>query len=110
MRSYLVDEIVHSDLEKINNFLNKNAVKSNLDQIFWVRIPNDLLSDIQFQHRNCQPYVFAVELGSDWVKLEFFIRSQKSMRCTCSDYCTTQQGNYIIKFAQSIIEQLDIKT
>ena len=110
MRSYLIDEISPPALEKIGGFLNKNAISSNLDQIFWVQIPDDLLGATQFQHQNCQPYVFAVELGTDWIKLEFFVRSMKSMRCTCSDYCTTQQESYIISFAQSLIEQLDIKT
>ncbi len=110
MRSYLIDEISPSALEKVSGFLHKNAISSNLDQIFWVQIPEDLLSRTQFQHHNCQPYVFAVELGSDWVKLEFFVRSLKSMRCMCSGYSTAQQERYIISLARSLIEQLDIKT
>ena len=39
MRAYLIDEISDSGMEKINGFLKKNAITSNLDQLFWVPIP-----------------------------------------------------------------------
>ena len=110
MRSYLIDEISPSDMDKISGFLKKNAIKSNLGQILWVQMPDDLLSDIQTEHRNCQPHVFAVELGSDWIKLEFFVRSLKNMRCICLGYCTHPQRDFIIDFAHGMIEQLGIKT
>ena len=110
MRSYMIDEINSSDIEKINAFLNENAVSSSLDQLFWVKIPQDLLSEIQFQHKDCQPHAFAVELGDDWVKLEFLIRSMKNMQCTCPAYCTEQQQKFIIKFALGMLEQLGVST
>ena len=110
MRSYLLDEISPSDIKKINAFLKKNAVRSSLDQLFWIKIPQDLLSEIQFRHRHCQPYAFAVEVGHAWLKLEFFVRSLKNMRCTCPGYSTRQQQEFIINFAHTMIERLDIRT
>lgn len=110
MKAYLIDEISSSDMEKINGFLRENAITSNLDQISWIRIPDDLLSDTQFEHHICQPHVFAVELGLDWVKLEFFVRSLKNIRCTCPGHCTEPQRDYVIKFAHGMIEQLGIRT
>ena len=110
MRSYLIDEIRPSDMEKVREFLSKNAVKSSLNQLFWVRIPQDILSEAQFQHLDCQPHVFAVELGTDWIKLEFLVRSLAQMRCDCTGYCTTQQQTFIIGFALNMIEGLDLYT
>jgi len=110
MRSYLIDEISPADMEKVTGFLKKNVVVSNLDQIFWVKIPQDLLSETQFQHRDCQPHAFAVEVGHDWVKLEFLVRSLKNMRCTCPGYSTKQQRAFIINFAHNMIKELDIHT
>ena len=110
MRSYLIDELTPSDMEKINGFFKKNTIKSHLKQIFWVQIPDDLLSDIQLEHRHCQPHVFSVELGSDWLRLEFYVRSLKDMRCTCLGYCTAEQRDYITRFSHGMIEQLDIRT
>jgi hypothetical protein len=110
MRSYLIDEVMKSDMEKVSAFLTENATKSNLDQIFWVKIPDDLLSEKQFQHLDCRPHAFAVELGSDWIKLEFLVRSLKHMRCDCPGYCTRQQQDFVINFAHNMIKQLDITT
>jgi hypothetical protein len=110
MRAYLIDEITSTDMEKINGFLERHAIKSHLDQVFWVQIPDGILSDTQIKHTACQPHVFSVELGSDWVKLEFFIRSLKTMGCTCPGYCTTNQMDYVIRFTRSMIEQLGIRT
>ena len=110
MRSYLIDEIMSSDIEKIDAFLKKNAIPSNLEQLFWVKIPQDLLSETQFEHTDCHPHAFAVELGEDWVKLEFLIRSMKNMQCTCPGYCTEQQQRFIINFALGMLKQLDIGT
>ena len=110
MRSYLIDEIPPADMEKIVEFLKRNAIRSELDDIFWVQMPEDLLSDIQYQHRECRPFVFAIELGSDWMKLEFFIRSLKGLRCQCQAYARPQQRILIIHFANNMIEQLGIST
>ncbi len=97
-------------MKKMRVFLQENASSSELDALFWVRLPQDLLSGIQYQHTACRPFVFAVELGEDWIKLEFFIRSLKGMRCSCQGYCTSQQRSFIISFAHRALENLDIKT
>ncbi len=110
MKSYLIDEISPPDIEKISDFLKENSVSSSLAQLFWVKIPHDLLSATQFQHLDCRPHAFAVELGDDWVKLEFLVRSLKNMQCTCPGYSTKQQRNFIMDFAHNMIEALHIKT
>jgi hypothetical protein len=110
MRGYLIDELSPSNIQKIREFLREHAIRSSLDHIFWVRIPDDLLSETQFQHSKCRPHVFAVELGQDWVKLELFVRTLKSMRCDCPGYSTPQQRNFILNFADGMIEQLNIDT
>ena len=110
MRSYLIDEISSSDMDKISEFLKKNAIKSSLGQILWVRMPDNLLNDIQAEHQDCRPHVFSAELGPDWIKLEFYVRSLKKMRCTCPAYCTDPQRDFIINFAHDMIEQMGIKT
>lgn len=110
MRAYLIDEILPDYMTKIEDFLKKNASSSNLDQIYWIEIPDHLLSETQSGHLKCQPHVFAVEVGTDWVKLEFFVRTLTNLGCKCIGYCTRQQRDYVINFANSMIEQLCIKT
>ena len=110
MRAYLIDEILPDHMPGIKDFLKENALSSSLDQIYWVEIPDHFLSKTQFEHRNCRPHVFAVELGQDWVKLEFFVRTLTNLGCTCIGYCTAQQRNYVINFAHGMIDQLCITT
>ena len=110
MRSYLIDEITSSDMKKMRGFLQENASSSELDSLFWCRLPQDILSDIQSQHTECQPFAFAIELGDNWIKLEFFVRSLTGMRCSCQDYCTSRQRSFIIDFAHRALENLDIRT
>jgi len=110
MRYYLIDEISRADIDKINDFLNHSAMRSELEKLFWIKIPRDLLSEVQYQHVQCGPHVFAVELGNDWIKIEFFIRNLMDLQCTCQDYCTSQQKDFLMNFAQKMIEDLGIKT
>jgi hypothetical protein len=110
MRAYLIDEIPVQEMERVEGFLKKHAIRSSLEQIFLVRIPDDLLNKTQFLHTQCRPHVFAVELGPDWIKLELFVRTLTSMRCDCPAYCTPMQRDYIFRFADGIIEQLKIRT
>lgn len=110
MRAYLIDELEPSDAEKIKKYLNDVAVASGLEKIYWLRIPQRLLNEAQMSHRDCQPHVFAVELGNDWVKFEFFSRSSNQMACFCQDYSTESQTAYIINFANQMIDRLGIKT
>jgi hypothetical protein len=110
MRAYLIDEISHPDMEKIRAFLTCNAIKSGMDGVFWVRVPVDLLSEAQHQHEACQPHVFAVELGTGFVRLELFIRSLPSMRCTCPALCTSAQRDFVIRFADGMMDQLQIRS
>ncbi|MFC1867265.1 hypothetical protein ACFL0H_03935 [Thermodesulfobacteriota bacterium] len=110
MRSYLLDEVSVSDIGKIVGFLNENALRSGMEKLFWVEIPKDCFNETQVQHIECQPYFFAIELGTDWIKTEFFVRTLKNLQCQCSGYCNLRQGNFIFNFMEIMLKELDIKT
>jgi len=110
MKAYVLDEISGEDISKITGFLKENASRSTMEKIFWVKFPKDLLSPLQFQHAGCQPHVFAVEIGPDWVKLEFFVRTLETLKCDCAAYCTVPQRDHIIDFADGMLDQLNIGT
>jgi hypothetical protein len=110
MRSYLIDELSPDDMKKLKGFLKQDALKSQLESIFWMRVPEDLLSAVQFQHRDCRPHVFAVELGTQWIKVELFIRSLRGLNCECQAYCTSAQRAFILDFADRAIGDLQVRT
>lgn len=110
MRSYLIDEISHSHLEKVKVYLNEHALRSDLNEIFWVQLPEELLNDAQSKHRGCHPYVFAIELGRDWIKTECLIRSLNNMKCEAQAYCDPRQWAFITEFVNGMILELEILT
>jgi hypothetical protein len=110
MRQYQLDEIPRSDISQIRDYLNQHAAAAGLDGIWWVDVPEDMLSPTQFDHRDCWPHRFAVELGDDFVRFEFLIRSLKTMRCACIGYATRQQRDFILAFADRLTEELALRT
>lgn len=110
MRAYLINEIDSSGMGKIHAYLKQVAISSSLEKVYWLGMPAHLLDKTQEAHRDCQPHVYAVELGRGWVRFECFLRSLKGMRCTCHGYCSEPQTHHIIRFALEMIGRLGIKT
>ena len=110
MRYYFVDEIAREDIERIRDFLDKNANSSSIKDLYWVHLTEGLLDETQHDHKDCWPYCFAVELGENFVKFEFLIRSRNSYRCSCSGYAAPAQRDFIINFAEGLVERLAIRT
>jgi len=110
MRSYLIDEIPLSDLEEIERFFRLKTIQSGLGKIYWVSLPPRLLSPKQARHSRCQPHVFAAELGPNWMKLEFFVRSMNGIGCECQGYCTPEQEQFVLHWAGEVIRHLRVGT
>ena len=115
VRQYQLDEISKSDIPRVREYLNEHAQAARLEDIWWVDLPEDLLSPEQFDHANCRPFRFAVEVGEpkvgdSFLRFEFLIRSREKMRCTCIDYATRQQRDFILAFADRLVEELALRT
>ncbi len=110
MRQYVLDEIGRSDLDRIKTYLNDKAQASGLEGLWWVEVPRELLSLEQQEHRECQPHRFAVELGRTSLRFEFFIRSNRHLRCSCAGYAGLEQRAWIMNFADLLVEDLQLRT
>lgn len=110
MKYYLIDEISGPDMEKLSAHLMAVGFASGLEGIFWITMPEEYLDEIQSGHKDCKPFVFAVELETVAAKAEFFIRSLKGMKCSCSGYANPGQSMFIIRFINEMIEKLNIRT
>ncbi len=110
MRQYLIDEIRRPDLERLSDYLSEHALASSLEDVWWVQLPEDLLSPQQFSHPELRPFHFAVELGRDFVRFEFLIRSPKTLHHHAIAYATRQQRDFILAFADRLVEDLALKT
>lgn len=97
-------------MEKIEGYLKKNATGSEMEKVFWVELPKDILTEIQYSHRDCKPHVFAVELVGKSIKLELFTRSLRGLSCECQAYASQQQREFIFNYVENMINRLGIKT
>jgi len=110
MRQYLIDEIRRDDLERISDYLQEHALASSLEDVWWVEMPEDLLSPEQFSHPKLKPFCFAVELGRDFVRFELLIRSRQTLHHPAIAYATRQQRDFILAFADRLVEELALRT
>jgi hypothetical protein len=109
MRQFLVDEIPRTRREEIESYLQEKTLPSGLDKIFWLELPQDLLSPIQWGHRDCGPHYLAIEMGKDFLKFEYLVRCRKRLRCDCVEYATPPQEAFLMHFAHTLIKELDLK-
>ncbi len=109
MKQYVIDQLRESDHEKILEFLKKNADASEFGDIFWVMLPVELYSDIQREHKQCHPFCFAVNLSFNQADFELLTRSRQVLRCACISYADRRQRDYIMDYADRMIEELNIK-
>ena len=109
MKSYYIDELSEVDLNKIRRLFEKQALSSQIEDIWWVEIPPDLLTLTQRKQKDFHPFVFTVELGESWLKSEFLIRSLKTLNRECQAFCTPAQRQYILSFIDTLIDDLEIR-
>jgi hypothetical protein len=109
MRQFLVDEIPRRQMEEIESYLKEKALPSGLEKIYWLEVPEHLLSEIQREHRECGSHYLAIETGKDFLKFEFLVRGRRRLRCDCVQYATPAQETFLLLFAQRLIQDLDLK-
>lgn len=109
MKQYVIDQLRESDFHQIKAFLEQNAEGASLEGIYWMNLPSDLYTETQREHSQCQPHYFAIHLTWNDVAFELLIRSRRVIRCSCIAYATPQQREYIIHFAERMLEELKLK-
>jgi len=109
MKQYVIDQLRESDYHQIKTFLDQNAETASLDGLYWVSLPSERYSVIQREHLKCQPFYFAVNLTWNDVAFELLIRSRQIIRCSCIAYATPEQRDYIVDFAERMLEKLELK-
>ncbi len=109
MKQYVIDQLRESDYDQIRDYLEPRAKKTVFAEIYEVDLPEELYTEIQSAHHDCQPYYFAINLTRKQVSFEWLIRSHQTLRCACIGYASPQQRDHIICFADDMLEQLNIK-
>ena len=108
MKQYVIDELRPADFEKIKDYLSTHFEGSGVDNLFRVPVNEDILTNVQCQHKTCQPYYFAVELEPGRVSCELLVRTGSRIKCDCIQYATENQRNWFISLIDSVFDRLEI--
>ena len=109
MKQYVIDQLREPDYEAILDYLDKNAQKTAMEGVYRVQIPEDYYTSLQLDHADCRPFYFAAVLDLRQVSFELLVRSQERIRCNCIAYATAQQREFILHFADNMLDELGIR-
>ncbi len=106
MRQYLIDDFSCEERDNIDSYLKRNTRPAFMGGVFWIDIPEGLLSGSQAQHlEKCGPYSFAVELTEKEVIFEFLVRNNANLHCDCIAYATKEQREFLLGFIDRMLEE-----
>ncbi len=108
MQQYVVDELRSGEIERITNYLEKSCERSTIDNLFWLKLPDDLLTPVQYEHKGCSPFCIGIEVTEDKVVFEMLVRSRKRLRCNCISYANAQQRQFILNFIDTLLKETEI--
>ena len=110
MRQYLIDQLSREEQANIESYLKRTLTPGPVDGLYWIELPQDLLSGDQQGHVvDCGPFFFAVELEAEAVCFELLVRSQSNLHCTCIAYATPSQRDFVLRFADQMLEGEQIR-
>lgn len=109
MRAYLIEELNAADMRRLLPFLESRALKASVADMYWLEIPDHLLSSEQHTHRaQCGPFVCCLETGPNWLKVELLVRGRGRLRCSCIAYAEPAQRDWVLSRVDSMLAELDI--
>ena len=107
MRAYRIDDLTPEDEGKLHEFLNSLALGAGIAGMYWLPVPPALLSPVQQEHvAQCGPYVMALELEDGTLALEFLVRARGRLRCECVHYASAELQAHMMRYVDSLFEQL----
>lgn len=110
MKQYVIDELRPGDSEKLSHYLRQQFGPPSMGTIYWIPLPETILSGIQSEHKACQPHFFVVDIDASRLACELLIRTRNSVRCNCIGYATQQQREWMIQYIDSLFDHLSIIT
>jgi hypothetical protein len=108
MKQYVIDELRLWDYEKIKDYLDKYCKAAGLEGVYWLAVPDDLLTEQQQDHAMCKPFHFGIELEEDKLSCGLLVRSSSNIRCHCIAYANNAQRDWLIETLDTMMEQSGI--
>lgn len=108
MKQYIIDELRYNDYEKVKLYLDENLGASEIGGIYWLPIDEEILTGEQADHTECRPLYFVIDLKPELISCELLVRTKNRIKCSCIDYATEKQRNWLIQYTDDMLKQLEI--
>jgi hypothetical protein len=109
MRQYRIDQLSREERENIESYLKRTLRPGPVEGIYWIEVPQDLLSREQREHGDCGPFFLAVELEAEAVCFEMLVRSQTNLHCSCIAYASSAQRDFVLRFVDRMLQEERIR-
>jgi hypothetical protein len=109
MKQYVIDELRYNDYKKVKLYLDENLGDSEIEGIYWLQLEKEMLTNEQTSHTECLPLFFVVDLKPELISCELLVRTKNRIKCSCIDYATEKQRNWLIQYIDDMLKQLEIK-
>lgn len=111
MRQFVIDELSPMERDNIDSYLKRTIKRGPMIGLYWLQVPEDLLSLTQLEHREQHgPYHLGVELTNTAVKFELLVRSQVNLHCHCIAHATAAQRQFVLDFIDKMVTEEFIKS
>ncbi len=109
MRQYVVDELRKNEMDRVRQYLERYCEQAaGINRLYWLQIPDELLSSTQLEHASCAPFCVGIETTDDSVIFEMLVRSRQKLRCSCIAYASEGQRQFILGFADRLLRETEI--
>ena len=109
MRQYVIDQLSREERANIESHLKRTLQPGPMEGVFWIEVPQDLLSADQRRHDECAPYFLGVELTAEAVCFELLVRSQTNLHCSCIAYASAAQRDFVLRFVDKMLQEEQIQ-
>lgn len=73
--------------------------------LYWIELPDDLLSLTQTEHKEHGPFYLGVEVTNTAVRFELLVRSQVNLHCSCIAHASPAQRQFVLDFIDKMVEE-----
>ncbi|MCG8635947.1 MAG: hypothetical protein MI863_19100 [Desulfobacterales bacterium] len=108
MKQYVIDGLTLKDYTALKEYLDKYLESATIGGIYWLELDRDILTPEQAEHTDCSPHVFALMLEESYLSCELLVRIKTNIKCDCMGYATKQQRDWLVDWADAVLEKLSI--
>jgi hypothetical protein len=105
MRQFVIDELSFLEHDNLDSYLKRTLKPGPMEGVFWLELPQEVLTSTQLEHSDCGPFYFSILLEKTEIRIEFLVRSSNNLRCSCIDWASPEQRKFLLDFIDTMIKE-----